>query len=99
MSDERKAEVFVDGVTGIRLMAGVVRIDMGELTRPPMEGEAPDFANKLRIFMPLDGFLRSFGTMQGLVEKLKAEGVVKPREAQAATEAKAEPGNKARNGS
>ena len=84
MSNDHKTEVFIDGVTLIRLMAGVVRIDFGELSRSPMEGETPYFENKLRMFMPLDGFLRSLGTMQGLVEKLKTEGVLKPKEPVAA---------------
>jgi hypothetical protein len=81
MSDSQKTEVFIDGITSMRLMAGVVRIDFGELSRPPMEGETPDFSNKLRMFLPLDGFLRSLGSMQGLAEKLKSEGVLKAKDA------------------
>ena len=77
----KKPKFFIDGITSIRLMAGVVRIDYGELSRPPMEGETPEFANKLRMFMPLDGFLRSLGSMQALAEKLKSEGIVKSKEA------------------
>lgn len=80
MSENQKTEVFIDGITSMRLMAGVVRIDFGELSRPPMEGEAPEFSGKLRLFMPLDGFLRSLGSMQSMVEKLKSEGVLKAKD-------------------
>ena len=33
MSEGQKTEVFIDGITSMRLMAGVVRIDFGELSQ------------------------------------------------------------------
>lgn len=79
MSKAESERVFVDGVTSLRMVGGVVRIDFGEIEgKGDNENpETPTFTDVLRVYMPLEGFVRAHGAMQRIIDKMQADGVVK----------------------
>lgn len=75
-------EAFVDGAAKISMIGGVVRLTLGELERDSDTSD-PVLNEKLRLFMPLDGFLRTFATMQNVIKQMEKDGVIsaaKPQE-------------------
>ena len=70
-------EVFIDQIIDISVTSGVVRIDMG--AQSPTE-RGPDGKPLLRfrqrIAMPIDGFLKSEGIIQRMIDVLVQNGVV-----------------------
>ena len=79
MSD--KKEIFADGFGQIHFAGGMVRFDLMTL-QPGEEGKAPVPESKIRLIMPPQGFLSAFNSMQQLIDKLVAAGVVKKNENQ-----------------
>jgi hypothetical protein len=74
MSDE----VFVDQIADISVSGGVVRIDMvaqSPTERPGADGK-PVMRFRQRVVMPIDGFLRSEGMIQRMIQVLLENGVV-----------------------
>tara|TARA_Y100000588_G_C14020214_1_gene823911 strand:- start:152 stop:493 length:342 start_codon:yes stop_codon:yes gene_type:complete len=74
------SEIFVDGVGGIVFTKGTVRLELvcaSPFDSPTPEKGEPPMVPRQRLVLPLEGFLRSFGVMQNLVNKLAQEGIVK----------------------
>jgi len=73
-------ELFVDGIGGVVFTNGTVRIELvcaSPFDSPTPNAGEPPMLPRQRLILPLDGFLRSFGVMQNLVNKLAQEGVVR----------------------
>lgn len=74
-------EAFVDLPIHVSMVGGVVRMTFGELEGEVKEGQEPKINEKIKMFIPLEGFLRTYGAMQDVVEKMEKEGVLKKKEA------------------
>jgi hypothetical protein len=72
-------ELFIDGFGNIMVTGTMVRIDLVSLVEPAAEGKQPRFEHRERLVMPLDGFLRSFGMAESVVQKMVDAGVVAKR--------------------
>lgn len=74
-------ETFTDGIGPIALFGGVVRIDLvGVIPNPQAANNQPDVQVKHRLYMPLEGFLRSFSRMEEWVNQLVEAGVIRKNE-------------------
>ena len=72
-------EIFVDGLGKIHFVGNMMRCDYVTL-QPTEDGKAPKAESKMRVIMPLQGFLGAFDSMQQIINKLVAAGVLKKRE-------------------
>ena len=72
-------EAFVDGPIKVSMSSGVVRMTMGELEHDPdsTDKDQKRLNEKIRIFMPLDGFLRTYGAMTGVLKQMEEDGLLK----------------------
>ncbi|MDO4585737.1 MAG: hypothetical protein Q4C95_00410 [Planctomycetia bacterium] len=70
-----KSEIYADGIGQIHFAGGMVRFDFVTL-QPTADGEAPTPEKSERIIMPPQGFLNTFNSMQQLIDKLVAAGVL-----------------------
>ena len=77
MSDE----LFVDGILG----KGAVRIDFFAMGEGLDAKGQPTKERRQRLVMTTEGFVESFALLAGVMEKLKAAGLVAPRPAPGAT--------------
>ena len=77
MAEQR--EFFADGIGQIHFIGGMVRSDLVTL-QPAEEGKAPVPESCARVIMPVQGFLSTLNSMQQLVDKLVAAGVLKKNE-------------------
>jgi hypothetical protein len=78
---------FADRVANIALTGTLVRLEFGVMQAPVAEGQKQQLLPSQTLVMPLDGFLASFGMMEGMVKKLVADGVVKTKPQEAESEA------------
>jgi hypothetical protein len=67
-------EHFVDGVTHIGLIGGVVRIDFAHLASRVDGDKEPILERNVRLIASLEGFVSTYQTMQRMVERLAAQG-------------------------
>ena len=74
-----KKEIYADGIGQIHFAGNMVRFDFMTL-QPGAEGTAPTPEYNERIIMPPMGFLGAFNSMQQLIDKLLAAGVLKKNE-------------------
>ena len=74
-----KKEIYADGIGQIHFAGNMVRFDFMTL-QPGAEGTAPTPEFNERIIMPPQGFLGAFNSMQQLIDKLLAAGVLKKNE-------------------
>ena len=72
-------EAFVDGPIKVSLTSGVVRMTFGELEHDPdsADKEQKRLNEKIRMFMPLDGFLRTYGAMTNVLKQMEEDGLLK----------------------
>ena len=68
-------EIYSDGFGNIAVTGTVVRIDLVSMAGAGADGK-PRFENRVRLVMPLDGFLRSFSMSEDVVGKLMKAGIV-----------------------
>jgi hypothetical protein len=69
-------ELFVDGVLGIAYGKGAVRIDFCTLSPDAVDAKGqPVRERSQRIVMTTEVFMESVAMLQGVAEKLKAQGV------------------------
>ena len=68
-------ELFADEIDNISVTGNIVRIDFAAL-EPVESGKESALAHRQRVIMPLEGFLRAFGTQEAVVRKLVADGKV-----------------------
>lgn len=80
MSDE----LFVDGILGIGFGKGAVRIDFFAMGEGLDAKGQPTKERRQRLVMTTEGFVESFALLAGVMEKLKAAGLVAPRPAASA---------------
>lgn len=69
-------EVFFDGVESIHILNGTVRMDFFTLQPPAESTGNPVPEVKARFVVPLQSFLNIYSSMQRLVDKLIADGIV-----------------------
>lgn len=76
-------EIFADGISGIHVTGGLVRIDLMSV-QPQLKSEngQPVVEINKRIIMPLDGFVRSLEIQQDILRQLVDGGVLKMNAAQ-----------------
>jgi len=70
-------QIFVDQIVDIAVTGGVVRLDLATLS--PTERGAdgkPALQFRQRVVMPIDGFLKSEGIIQRMIDVLVERGVV-----------------------
>ena len=79
MNDFKK-EIFADGIGQIHFAGGMIRFDLMTLQPPAEDGKAPTPESHTRLIMPPQGFLAAFNSMQQLIDKLVAAGVLKKNE-------------------
>lgn len=72
--------VFADAVSEVSIGAGVVRIVFG-VQRKASKDAKPELVPSLSLNIPLEGFANSMPALQGLVDKLVKDGVLKARDA------------------
>ncbi len=72
-------EYYVDGVGQIHFAGNMVRFDLVTL-QPGADGQAPTPEPAFRVIMPPQGFLAAFNSMQQLIDKLVAAGVLRKNE-------------------
>lgn len=74
-----KQEYYADGLGQIHFAGNMVRFDFITL-QPGPDGTAPTPENNFRVIMPPQGFLGAFNSMQQLIDKLVAAGVLRKNE-------------------
>ena len=71
-------QIFADGVVGVSVAAGVVRMELGVVKRTDATGKgALQAISTLNI--PIEGFALTMAALQPLLDKLVKDGVVKPK--------------------
>ena len=70
-----REEFFADRLRQINLLEGMVRYDFSAI-RSGEDSNTPFAEEKLRIIMPLQGFLNAYDSMQELIGKLIKAGVL-----------------------
>lgn len=70
-----KDEIYADGIGQIHFAGNMVRFDFVTL-QPTGDNSAPEIQKNQRIIMPPQGFLGAFDSMQKLIDKLVAAGVL-----------------------
>ncbi|MGI9462204.1 MAG: hypothetical protein ACR2NY_06500 [Alphaproteobacteria bacterium] len=70
-------EYFADATVNLSLSGGMVRIDFGSVQGDPANPQAnPELVPCHRLIIPLNGFLKMFGDLNGMVQKLEQNGVL-----------------------
>lgn len=72
-------DIFAHTISRADLVGGMVRLELVTL-QPGQANAAPTPEAKNAVFMPLDGFLTSMNTMEGLVKQMVDAGVLKRNE-------------------
>ncbi|MEY2632879.1 MAG: hypothetical protein RIR00_1533 [Pseudomonadota bacterium] len=74
-----KIHVFSERIVNLAVTGNLVRLDLAALDQlPTQEGSAGSLEVTHRVTMPIEGFLQSFALQQSLVNKLIADGRIKP---------------------
>jgi len=73
MSDE----TFVEGVLGVGLGKGALRIDFYGIAEGVDEKGHPARERKHRIIMTMESFVETMGALQGVMAKLKENGLIR----------------------
>lgn len=72
-------QLFADRIVNVTVTGALIRLELGALAPPAAEGEKPKLQATQTLVMPLDGFLASFSMLDGMVKKMVADGMLKPR--------------------
>lgn len=84
-------EIFADGVGEVGFGGGMVRIDLVSLSVTDNDADGnPKREVRQRLVMTPQGFLETYASMQGMLEKLVELGVVQPQSAPDAPQETAE---------
>jgi hypothetical protein len=73
---DRTPELYADGIGGISLTEGMVRIELVSLLPNAVEPNRPTPEVRQRLIMTPQGFLQAHAAMQNLLEKLEEAGIV-----------------------
>jgi hypothetical protein len=68
---------YIDAVTRIDLVNGVVRAEFGVLQPPRAEGKQPELVQSGVLVMSVEGFVRIAATMQQFLDQLASKGVLR----------------------
>jgi hypothetical protein len=80
MENTMVKELFVDGVSHINFLNGMVRVTYGTLSPNTKDENAePEFNEKFRLVMPLNSFLAAFQSQHQLIAQLEEKGVITPK--------------------
>lgn len=71
---------FADAVSEVTIGNGVVRIVFG-VQRKASKDAKPELQQTFSLNLPIEGFANSMPALQGLVDKLAKDGVLKTRDA------------------
>lgn len=71
------SHLFADRIVNLSVTGPLVRIELGTVQIPKAEGQKPQLVASQTLVMPLEGFVQSFGMMEGVVKRLVADGVIK----------------------
>jgi hypothetical protein len=75
--------IFSDTIVQVSLTGSLVRIELGTVAVVNKDGkQEARLVPTQQLVMPLEGFVRGFGVQQQAVNKLIADGVLKPHEPQ-----------------
>lgn len=74
---DKVPELYADGIGGISLTEGLVRIELVSLVPNAVEPNRPTPDVRQRLLMTPQGFLQAFAAMQDLLQKLEEAGVVR----------------------
>jgi hypothetical protein len=69
--------LFADRIVNLAVTGPLVRIELGTMQLPTAEGQKPQLVPNQTLVMPLEGFVQSFGMMEGVIKRLVADGVIK----------------------
>ena len=70
-------QIFVDQIVDIAVTSGVVRLDLAALSATERGADGkPALRFRQRVVMPIDGFLKSEGIIQRMIDVLVENGVV-----------------------
>ena len=73
-------DIFIDGIENIVLSQGMVRMDLASFSvKKKDEAGNPAVETKQRIVMTPQGFLRTHGAMERMLNELIKSGVVKEK--------------------
>ena len=81
MAQQPRMDLFVDGVSDISMVNGMVRVDLFSFsaTEKGADGSPqPEF--RQRIVLSPAGFLETFGAMQGMVQRLQDAGLIRRKD-------------------
>lgn len=84
-------EKFADAIGDIQVYGQLVRVDLLSVVpgQPVRQGEAPVMKSTGQLILPLEGFVRAYGTMGKMVQQLIQAGVLKATPAETAAVAPA----------
>ena len=71
---------FADTILNITVTGGLIRIDLGTVTPQGQDQDGKPIlkaTHTQQLVMPLDGFVRSIGMQEQVINKLLADGVLK----------------------
>jgi hypothetical protein len=73
---------YADTILNINVTGSLVRIDFGTVVPVTVDDGKQELraTHTQQLVMPLDGFVNSFATQEGIVKKLLEVGVLKPQE-------------------
>lgn len=71
-----KARTFVDGISDISLINGMIHIKCANLERPQDAEEKPDIRETVRLVVPINGFAQGVRQMNNMAGILRDRGVL-----------------------
>lgn len=86
MSEDVK-QIYVDGISSMNFLNGMVRIGMGTMvpTNSDDPNVKPTFNEEYRLIIPLNGFLAGFNSQKEMIDRLEQGGVISRTEEQEKT--------------
>lgn len=82
--------IFAHTIGRADLIGGVIRCELNTMVPGEHGAEQPQALVNHALIMPVDGFLRAFATLEDLVRKLVAAGIIRPQEKRSETGAGAD---------
>ncbi len=68
--------LFADRLVNVAVNGSLIRLELGVMQPPAVEGQKPQLVTTQTLVMPLEGFLPSFGMMETFPKRLVADGVI-----------------------
>ena len=71
--------LFADRLMNVAVTGALVRLQWGVMKPPQTEGEQPNLQPSHTLVLPLDGLLAARSMIEGPVQQLVKDGVLKPQ--------------------